>query len=81
MLINQTEKGAGLNFLNYPKFFIEYSNDIEEYNPTKNKKCQLYFMIWLLIGLVIKKLNPVLTKKIKYFPFLLHNLILLFQKR
>ena len=45
MLINQTEKSAGLNFLNDPKFFIEYSNDIEEYNPTKNKKCQLYFMI------------------------------------
>ena len=28
-----------------------------------------------------KKLNPVVTKKFKYFPFLLRNLFLLFQKR
>ena len=35
----------------------------------------------IAIGLVIRKLNPVVTKKIKYFPFLLSNLILLFQKR
>ena len=39
MLINQTEKSTGLSYLNYPKVFIEYSNDIEEYNPAKNKKC------------------------------------------
>ena len=39
MLINQTEKSTGLNYLNYPKVFIEYSNDIEEHNPAKNKKC------------------------------------------
>ena len=38
MLIKQTEKSTGLNYLNYPKVFIEISNDIEEYNPTKNKK-------------------------------------------
>ena len=39
MLINQTEKSTGLNYLNYPKVFIEYSNDIEEYKTKKNKKC------------------------------------------
>ena len=44
MLINKRES-TGLNYLNNPKAFIEYSNDmgdiyknIEEYNLNKNEK-------------------------------------------
>ena len=81
MLIKQTEKSTGLNYLNYPKVFIEISNGIEEYNPTKKQKIVIVFDDMIADRLSNKKLNPVVIKKFKYFPFLLRNLILLFQKR
>ena len=58
LLINKRES-TGLKYLNDPKAFIEYWNDmdnvfknIEEYNPNKKRK----------ICLVIKKLNPIVTE-------------------
>ena len=49
--------------------FIEYAKDmddiyksIEEYNPNKKHKILIIFMIWLLICLVVKKLNPRVTE-------------------
>ena len=69
-------KDADLKLCNDSKAFIEYSNDmtdtyenIEEYNP--NKECKI-LIIWLLIYLVIK--NLILCNLL----FILHNLILLY---
>ena len=49
MLINKRET-AGLNYLNDSKSFIEYSNymddiyeNIEDYNPNKNRKILVVF--------------------------------------
>ena len=60
-LINKRES-TGLDHLNDPKAFIEYSNDIqdiykniEEYNTDKERKVLIGFMILLLIGLITKK--------------------------
>ena len=36
--------------------------NIEEYNPNKNIKYWLLLIIWLLIWLVIKKVNPAVTE-------------------
>ena len=63
LLINERES-AGLKYLNDPKAFTEYSNDmdnihknIEEYNPNKKRKYWWYSKISLLICLVIKNFN------------------------
>ena len=71
MLINKRES-AVLKHLSGLKAFIEYSNDIsdiykniEVYNPNRKRKMLMYLMylmIWLLICLVIKKLNPTVTE-------------------
>ena len=60
---------TGKKYLNDSKAFIEYSNDmddgfenIEEYNPNKNIKYWSLLIIWLLISLVIKKVNPAVTE-------------------
>ena len=36
--------------------------NIEEYNPNKNIKYWSLLIIWLLISLVIKKVNPAVTE-------------------
>ena len=79
MLITKRED-AGLKHCNDSKAFIEYSNDmndiyekIEEYNPKKERKILIVFDDMVTDMLSNKKLNPVLL-------FLLHNLILLYQK-
>ena len=66
--INKTES-TGLKHLNDSKGFFEYSNDmpniyriIEEYYPNKKGKIWLFLVIWLLICLVIKKPNPIVTE-------------------
>ena len=54
--VNKREN-TGLKGFSDSKAFIEYSNhmdDVEEYNPNKNKKYWLPFMIWFLICLAIK---------------------------
>ena len=52
-------KSTGLKNVNYPKVFIEYSNDmqdlyknIDEYNVDKERK-----ILWLLIWLIKKNFN------------------------
>ena len=67
-LINKREK-VGLNHFNYPKVFMEYSNDvqavyknIEDYNPIKKRKILIVFDD--MIGDMISndKLNPIVTE-------------------
>ena len=67
MLINKRES-TGLKYLNDPKAFIEYSNDmddiyenIEEYNPNKKRKILIAFGDMIADMLSNKKLNPVVT--------------------
>ena len=78
MLINKRES-TGLQYLNDPKTFIEFSNDmngiyknIEENNPNKKRKILIAFDNLIADMLSNKKLNPIVTelftrKKIKYF--------------
>ena len=67
MLINKRES-TGLKYLNDPKAFIEYSNDmddiyenIEEYNPNKKQKILIAFGDMIADMLSNKKLKPVVT--------------------
>ena len=67
MLINKRES-TGLKYLNDPKAFIEYSNDmddiyenIEEYNPNKKRKILIAFGDMIADMLSNKKLKPVVT--------------------
>ena len=63
-LINKREK-VGLNHLNHPKAFMEYSNDmqdvyknIEDYNPIKKRKVLIIFDDMI----ADMKLNPIVTE-------------------
>ena len=65
LLINK----RGLKYLNDPKAFIEYSNDmddiyknIEEYNPNKKRKILILFDDMIADMLSNKKLNPIVTE-------------------
>ena len=65
--INKRES-AGLRHLNDSKAFIEYSNDmddiyenIEEYNPNKNRTILIFFDYMIADMLSNKKPNPVVT--------------------
>ena len=67
-LINKRES-AGLKYLNDPKTFIEYSNDmqdiyknIEEYNPGKELKILIVFDDMIADMINNKKLNSVVTE-------------------
>ena len=75
------------------KAFTEYSNDmddiytnVKEHNPNKKRKILIVFNDMIADILSNKKLNPVVTelfirgRKPSISFFLLHNLILLFQK-
>ena len=57
---------------------------IEEYNPNKKRKILMVFDDMIPDSLSNKKLNPLVTELFingrKLLLFLLHNLILLFQK-
>ena len=62
-------KKVGLDRLNDPKAFIEYSNDmqgvyknIEEYNPGKKRKILIVFDDMIADMISNKKLNPLTTK-------------------
>ena len=92
VLIKKRE-GVGLKHCNDPKAFIKYSNDmddvcenIEEYHPNKNSKILTVFDGRIADRLVTKNvlqesLNYLLeVKNGFFFLFLLHNLILLYQK-
>ena len=91
LLINKRES-VGLKNCNYPKGFIEYSNDmddisenIDEYNPNKKGKILIVFHDMLSDLLSDKKRNPVVTKlylggrKLNINLFLSDNLTLLLQ--
>ena len=65
--INKRES-AGLRHLNDSKAFIEYSNDmndiyenIEEYNPNKNRTILIFFDDMIADMLSNKKPNPIVT--------------------
>ena len=67
-LIKKREK-VGLNHLNDPKAFIEYSNDIhdvykniEDYNPGKKRKIIIVFDDMIADMITNKKINPVVTE-------------------
>ena len=67
MLINKRES-TGLQYLNDPKTFIEFSNDmngiyknIEENNPNKKRKILIAFDNLIADMLSNKKLNPIVT--------------------
>ena len=92
LLINKRES-TGLKHLNDSKAFIEYSNgmddihkNIEEYNPSKKRKILIVFDDMIVDMLSNKHLNPVVTelfirgRNLNVSLFLLHNVILLFQK-
>ena len=68
MLINKRES-VGSTHCNDPKAFIKFCNNIDnicaytdEYNLNKNAKYCSYLMIRLLIWLVTKKLQPIVTE-------------------
>ena len=92
-LINKNEK-VDLRHCDYPKTFIEHSNDmqdvhkdIEEYNP--GKKCKILIVFDDIIADMIsnKKLNLIVTellirgRKLNISIIFLHNHILRYQKR
>ena len=67
-LINKREK-VGLNHLNDPKAFMEYSNDmqdvyknIEDYNPRKKRKVLIIFDDMIADMINNNKLNPIVTE-------------------
>ena len=67
-LINKREK-VGLNHVNDPKAFIEYSNDmqdvyknIEDYNPIKKRKVLIVFDDMIADMISNNKLNPIVTE-------------------
>ena len=67
-LINKREK-VGLNHLNDPKAFMEYSNDmqdvyknIEDYNPIKKRKVLIIFDDMIADMINNNKLNPIVTE-------------------
>ena len=67
-LINKREK-VGLNHFNYPKAFMEYSNDmqdvyknIEDYNPIKKRKVLIIFDDMIADMINNNKLNPIVTE-------------------
>ena len=66
-LINKREN-AGINHFNYPKPFIEYSNDmhdvyknIDDYNPDKENKILIVFDDMIADMIHNKKLNSIVT--------------------
>ena len=92
-LLNNKREFTGLKYLNDSKDFIKFSNDmndiyknIEEYSPNKKRKILIVFDDMIADMLSNKKLNPIVTvlfirgRKLNISLFLLHNLILLFQK-
>ena len=92
MLINKKKSTSPKHFAD-SKAFTEYSNDmddiyknIKEHNPNKKRKILIVFNDMIADILSNKKLNPVVTelfirgRKPSISFFLLHNLILLFQK-
>ena len=92
-LLNNKREFAGLKYLNDSKDFIKFSNamnhiykNIEEYSPNKKRKILIVFDDMIADMLSNKKLNPIVTvlfirgRKLNISLFLLHNLILLFQK-
>ena len=67
-LINKREK-VGLDHYDDLKAFMEYSNDmqavyknIEDYNPTKNRKVLIVFDDMIADMINNKKLNPIVTE-------------------
>ena len=67
-LINKREK-VGLNHLNDPKAFMEYSNDmqdvyknIEDYNPIKKRKVLIIFYDMIADMINNNKLSPLVTE-------------------
>ena len=67
-LINKCEK-VGLNHYDDPKAFMEYSNDmqdaynnIEDYNPQKNRKVLIVFDDMIADMINNKKLNSIVTE-------------------
>ena len=67
-LINKREK-VGLDHINGPKAFIEYSNDvqdvyknIEDYNPGMKRKVLIFFDDMIAYMISNKKINPVVTE-------------------
>ena len=67
-LINKRER-VGINHLNDPKAFIEYSNDmhkvyknIDNYNPDKESKILIVFDDMIADMINNKKLNSVVTE-------------------
>ena len=68
MLTNK-KKGTGLKRFNDCKVFIEYSNDmddmyknINENNPSKNRKILIVFDDMIADMVINKKLNPLVTE-------------------
>ena len=67
-LINKRE-GVGINNFNYPKAFIEYSNDmrnvyknIDDYNPDKENKMLIVFDDMITDMILNKRLNSIATE-------------------
>ena len=67
-LINKRE-GVGINHFNYPRAFIEYSNDmhdvyknIDEYNLDKDNRILIVFDDMIADRIRNKKLNSIVTK-------------------
>ena len=67
-LINKREN-VGLNHLNDPKAFMEYSNDmqdvyknVEDYNPIKKRKVLIIFDDMIADMINNNKLNPIVTE-------------------
>ena len=92
MLINKRES-TGLKYLNDPKTFIEFSNDmsgiyknIEENNPNKKRKILIAFDDLIADMLSNKKLNPIVTelftrKNIKYFSCFYYTMLFCYSKK
>ena len=92
-LLIKKRESIGLKHLNNSEAFIEYSSGMDDnlkilnnIMQIRNEKYWSYLVILLLICLVIKKVNPMVTelfirgRTLNIFLFLLRNLNLLFQK-
>ena len=84
-LINKRER-VGINHLNDPKVFIEYSNDmhdvyknIDNYNPNNENKILIVFDDMIADMINNKKLNSIVTELFIRGRKLLHNHTLKFQ--
>ena len=93
-LLIKKRENVGVKHLSDPRAFIEYSNtmddvcnNIDDYNPKRNKKILIVLDDMITLITPIKNFKPLSknylldAENVIYLLHLLHNLIFLFQKK